>query len=149
MERRIGVELRMLNNAVARYLSRNVYRTDDGVTPTCENTWIIGYLSKAEGDVFQKDIEAEFGITRSTASKVLILMEKKGLIERVGVSHDARLKKLVLTEKAKRIAEQMSEDGRSMEKRLIQGFSQEELDTLLSYFERMMTNLSGDRSTLR
>ena len=63
--------------------------------------WVIGYLSEHEGkDVFQRDLEEEFSVRRSTATGILQLMEKNELITREPVSHDARLKKLVLTPKA-------------------------------------------------
>ncbi len=49
--------------------------------------------------MFQRDIEREFSITRSTVTNILQLMERKGYIERQSVPQDARLKQLVLTAK--------------------------------------------------
>ena len=51
-----------------------------------------------DAPVFQRDIEREFSITRSTVTNILQLMEKKGYIERRSVPRDARLKQLILTE---------------------------------------------------
>ena len=68
---------------------------------TLMHTWIIGFIQEREEkniDTFQKDIEKEFSINRSTTSEMIKLMCKKGMIKRVAVSHDARLKKIVLTE---------------------------------------------------
>mgnify|MGYP000774081076 FL=1 len=48
--------------------------------------------------MFQRDIEREFSITRSTVTNILQLMERKGYIQRLNVPQDARLKQLVLTE---------------------------------------------------
>ena len=62
--------------------------------------WIIGYLYRhSDEDVFQKDLEAEFQMARSTASGILQSMEKKQLIIRESIPRDARLKRLVLTPK--------------------------------------------------
>lgn len=143
MENRfIGIELRALNNSIRRYLeSSDPPASQDKLT--CSNAWIIGYLSRADGDVFQRDLEEEFGITRSTISKVLILMEKKGIIERVSVLHDARLKKLVLTEKGRELARQMEENGRRMEARLTDGFTDAEISRLAEYMQRMRSNLEN------
>ena len=67
----------------------------------------IGFLYfSQQGDVYQKDIESFFKLRRSTVSSQLDTLEKKGLIQRVPVSHDARLKKLVLTEEGLRISGQ-------------------------------------------
>lgn len=106
------------------------------------NGWIIGFLAEnADKDIYQKDLEEQFSITRSTVSKVLILMEKKGLIERHGVPHDARLKKLVLTEKAWKISKLMIDDAIRMEETLTNGFTEEELDYLYSCIQRMKNNI--------
>ncbi len=145
MEQRfIGIELRSLNNAVRRYLENSELPVS-GDKLTCSNAWIIGYLARAEGDVFQRDLEEEFGVTRSTISKVLMLLEKKGIIQRIGVLHDARLKKLVLTEKGRELAAHMEDNGNRMEAQLTKGFSDEELYRLYEYMRRMRINL-GDMS---
>ena len=68
--------------------------------------WIIEYLYRHRDEqVFQRDIEREFSITRSTVTNILQLMERKGYIERQSVPQDARLKRLVLTEKGACIRE--------------------------------------------
>ena len=53
--------------------------------------------------VYQKDIESNFGIARSTVTNILQLMEKKGYLTRTTDEHDARLKRLELTELGKRV----------------------------------------------
>ena len=55
---------------------------------------------ETEVDLRQKDFEQQFNIRRSTASNILALIEKNGLIQRESVPYDARLKKIVLTDKA-------------------------------------------------
>lgn len=136
----IGIRLRSLNNAIRRYLDRYTHSMHNS-SITCSNAWIIGFLSDARGDVYQRDLEEQFGITRSTASKVLILLEKKGMIRREGVAHDARLKKLVLTEQAQKMAAEMERNGKVMEDQLTKGFSEEELRLLESFICRMEANL--------
>lgn len=142
MERQdIGRELHSLDNLVRRYMENyGVKRKVDAITGT--NGWIIGYLAEhADSDIYQKDLEREFTITRSTASKVINLMEQKGFVKRLSVAHDARLKKLVLTDKAWEIAAIMQEDQRGMEEQITKGFSHEEIQQLLSYVRRMKENM--------
>ncbi len=77
----------------------------DDVTPM--HGWILSYLYQhTDTPVFQRDIEREFSITRSTVTNILQLMEKKGYIERQSVPQDARLKQLILTEQGIRLHEQ-------------------------------------------
>lgn len=138
----IGWELRSLNNLIRRYFEFATHRKEIE-TITGNNGWIISYLAQnADKDIYQKDLEGQFTITRSTASKVLSLMEQKGLIQRQAVVQDARLKKIVLTEKAWKIRELMREDAEKMEQNLIKGFTDEEVKTLYSYIQRMKENIS-------
>ncbi len=139
----IGIELRSLNNAVRRYLEQASAPLFEGDRITCSNAWIIAHLAGAEGDVYQKDLEEQFGITRSTISKVLILLEKKDIICRVGVPHDARLKKLQLTEKGEAVAAAMKQNGTKMENALTEGFSDEELAALSGYLKRLKANIEN------
>ncbi len=137
----IGFELRCLNNLIMRKVENSPCKKElDSITGT--NGWIIGFLvENTDREIYQKDLEEKFSITRSTASKVLILMEKKGLIERRSVSHDARLKKIVLTDKAWKISELMINDATRMEETLTRGFTEEELKYLYSYIQRMKDNI--------
>jgi DNA-binding MarR family transcriptional regulator len=113
---------------------------------TNANRWVIGFLAEQQQkgkDVFQRDLEETFCVTRSTVSKVLDLMVRKGLVERQAVPHDARLKKLVLTPKALELSERMRLYAEEVEREVTAGFSQEEIDTLLDYIERIRKNLTN------
>lgn len=139
----IGMELRSLNNLIRRFFEFSSHKAEIK-SVTGNNGWIIGYLADNEGkDIFQKDIEDHFTITPSTASRVLSLMERKGLVRRQSVAQDARLKKIVLTERAWAVSEVMKEDAAKLECTLIRGFTKEEVKTLISYIERMKENISG------
>lgn len=142
----IGLRMRMLSNAIKRYLDGNSSAMRELDNITCSNKWIIGYLFNAEEEgreVFQRDFESNFGITRSTVSKMFSLLEKKNFIRREGVSHDARLKKITLTDKSREIAKTMRAEVEDIEEKLIAGFSQNELDQLTGYFERLQINLDS------
>ena len=101
----IGNDIRILSHQIHRWIENSPNKKKiDSVTGA--NAWIIGYISdktKNNEDVFQKDLEKNFEITRSTASKVVNLMVEKGMVERQSVPWDARLKKLVLTDKGREI----------------------------------------------
>lgn len=143
---RVGLELRSLNNLIRRHFEFSSHKSEiDRVTGN--NGWIISYLGDhPEKAHYQRDIEEYFTITRSTASRVLTLMEQKGLIRRLPVSEDARLKKIVLTEKAWEIREIMLADAMQLERTLTDGFTPEETQILLSYLQRMKENVRADQS---
>lgn len=137
----IGKELKSVNNAIVRYLQNNIKPAGfDRIT--ANNGWIIGYLAENKGrDVFSRDLEKEFSVTRSTVSKVVDIMESKGLVQRASVEHDARLKKLVLTEKAEQLFDEMLTSRESFERVLLRGFSKAEAERLVAYLHRMRENV--------
>ena len=93
----IPAQLRRVDNLIFRRL--NQFSRANGVEQTTPmHGWIIEYLYRHRDEpVFQRDIEREFSITRSTVTNILQLMERKGYIQRLSVPQDARLKQLVLT----------------------------------------------------
>lgn len=140
MQYHIGRELRCLSNKIRRSLEKiDVIAQMNDLTGT--NGFIIMYLAKAKHPVYQKDIELEFGITRSTASKVLTLMEKKDLITRQNVESDARLRQILLTPKAFDLTKKVLSQMDAFEKGLLKGFSDDEVNTLISLLKRVNDNL--------
>lgn len=143
MKETVHNELRSLSHLIYRFIE-NLPNKKKIESMTGTNGCIIGYLAEnSDHDVFQKDIEKAFGITRSTASKVINLMEQKGLVERQSVSYDARLKKIVMTDKSKSISHLMAEDMTLVESVLTEGFSLDEKKALYSYLKRMKQNLKS------
>lgn len=64
---------------------------------TIMHGWIIAYLyNNQDNDIFQKNLESEFSISRSSVTNILQLMEKKGYIKRESVEMMQDLKKLCL-----------------------------------------------------
>lgn len=103
----------------------------------------MGYLLLQDGsDVYQKDIEQFFKLRRSTVSSMLNTLEKKGFIQRQAVPHDARLKKLVLTEYGRQLSSLASQTFLQINELMVQGLTEEELAALSTLLEKIETNLS-------
>lgn len=139
----VGLQVKELQQMIKRSLDEQVSRLQiEEVTGV--QAWIIGYIHRQskKGDVFQRDIEKAFHIRRSTVAETLSLMEKKGMLTRESVAHDARLKKLVLTPKAIEIEAQISKQIQEVERQLTQGLSNGELMLFLEIVEKMKHNLS-------
>ena len=141
MRQFIGHEVHYLSNLIGRVIDNSPARMQvENVTGN--NTWIIGFIAKnGENPVYQKDLEKHFGVTRSTASKVVSLMVRKGLIERQPVPGDARLKRLVPTDQPRALLEQMDAEFDNMVNTLREGFTEEELKQFYSYIHRMQENI--------
>ena len=105
---------------------------------------ILGFVEtndKLGKDVYQKDIEAEFKIRRSSVSSVLDTMEKNGFIMRQSVASDARLKKLVLTEKSIQIGQHYKNSVEYFESSVIKGLTEEEIKQLKKLLGRVYKNV--------
>lgn len=111
---------------------------------TAMHGWILGYLCRNEDkDIFQKDIEAEFKICRSTVTNILKLMEKKGYIRRESVPYDARLKKLVLTDTGRELHEKTKDMIDILEEQTIEGIAKEDLDTFYRVIDQLKSNVKN------
>lgn len=104
--------------------------------------WIIRYLyENRDKEIFQKDIEKNFSVGRSTVTNIIKLMEKRGYLCREAVEKDARLKRVLLTEKGIRTHEAIEALIDRMNERTLEGISDEELDIFRSVAEKLKENV--------
>lgn len=141
-----------LINQLSHQLKRQMYVEDgeDSLTTNMQRLVLHHILLKSIcGPVYQKDVEKEFQIRRSTATGILNTLEKNGFIIREPVKEDARLKQLVPTDKARSIRGKILENIRYMETLLQNDILHEDLDVCQRVLEQMSANLSGDEEKKR
>ena len=140
---KMGKEIRSLDNMLMRNLFCQVkkFGLDE---MTVMHGWIIGFLyNNRDRDIFQKDVETEFSIGRSTVTNILKLMEKKGYIRREAVPQDGRLKRLVLLDKGMALNQTMRELAARLDADTMKGITDEELDV----FYGVIRKLKDDKDT--
>lgn len=136
----VGYELREIHHLIGGFCSRNKKQNMEHL-PRMQG-WTIGFLySRQDQDVFQKDVEAEFSISRATATHMLQALEQKEMIRRVPMEKDKRLKKIILTDKAKESHKQVIHNIEQLEKTLVQGFDEKEEEELLRLLKKVHQNL--------
>ncbi|MBU9745672.1 MarR family transcriptional regulator [Lachnospiraceae bacterium ASD3451] len=137
----VGHEIHAISNLIGRKIEEQKRNSGiEGITPI--QSWILRFLQENRNrDVFQKDVEQEFSITRSTVTGILKLMEKNGFIRRISVPEDARLKKLVITDKGEAICLTVYHNIRQMEELLVRGMTPKEVDTMFELLEKVKKNL--------
>lgn len=142
-KRYIGDTLRLTGNLVRRYIEQSDRRTrTENITG--HNNRILVYLAERElrGEtVLQKHFEAHFDIRRSTATRVLQSMEKKGLVLRRPSPADARQREILLTPMARDIYAEISQDIVALESAILAGFTPQETDMLFSLLNRIQRNV--------
>lgn len=141
-KRHIGYAVKSLNRSISRMID-NIPAVRENKNLTSIQFWILAFLFRnADQDLYQKDVEVEFKIRRSTATELMKSMEASGLICRIPVEHDARLKKIVTTEYAQKIREQLDAQMDLTETQLTEGFSDEEIDQFFDFVRRFKENLA-------
>lgn len=140
----LGMELVGTANALRRITFQDGYgNSSASEKPTSMQQWFLSYIwnHHVDENVFQKDIEAEFKIRRSTATEILKAMERKNLILRKQLENDKRSKKIILTEKSIYICKENQAKILETEKKLTQGFTPEEIDTFLLLLKKVQKNI--------
>lgn len=136
----IGHKTRVMHNYIDKYFHTSWEKK--GIEPTRMQCATLHYLrANQEKEVFQKDLEATFSISGATATNILKVMEKDDLIHREPVPTDARLKKLVLTEKGIAFDDAARENIVRLEEGMKKGFTEEELTIFREYLDRMTQNI--------
>lgn len=103
---------------------------------------VLHFILAQNDDIFQKDIEEEYGLRPPTATELLKKMEQNGLIRREVTSYDGRLKRIIASEKALKYKETVVHDLAGLEAELTHGLTPEELETFFRVVEKMTDNLS-------
>ncbi|WP_304508335.1 MarR family winged helix-turn-helix transcriptional regulator [Anaerotignum sp.] len=135
------IELKALVNSICRKMAQQPF-TKGRDSFTSIQIWIIHYLyDNQDRDVFQRDLETDFNVRRSTVSGILQNLEKKGLVQRQSVAQDARLKKITLTQEAKNLYNEMLIDIISMEQLMTENVTEEEWIVFYQVLEKIKGNL--------
>ena len=141
-ENHVGRMIHMLSHQLKRRGA--VPEMETGLTPMQKHVLTFILFETMERDLYQRDIEEEFRIRRSTASGILQLMEKNGFIYRKSVARDARLKQIIPTEKAEKLRVDILVNIQEMEKKLTGGIPKEDLEVCLRVLRKMICNLSEE-----
>ena len=133
-----------LINTLSHQLKRQMcaHESEDSLTNMQRHVLHYILFQSLQHDIYQKDLEKEFQIRRSTASGTLQLLEKNGFIRREAVERDARLKKIVPTDKARGVREHILGNIRYMESTLRRGIPEEKLKVCMEVLEQMSANLT-------
>lgn len=142
-KRKIGPEVRSLSNLIKRCCDSEKPAEIEGLTGI--HCLVLHFLYDNRGtDVFQRDFEERFCIRRSTVTNILNLMERNGMIRRERIDGDARLKKIVLTDKAIEIHNGIVSSVNACEDRIVNNITASELKTFFTVLDKMKKNLEGN-----
>ena len=116
-----GRLVRMLNHQLKRNQKPEEALEDDELTPMQRHILNYILLETLHRDIYQKNLEEEFQVRKSTVSGILKLIEKNGFIYRESVKEDARLKRILPTKKAEALRPSILEHIHETEIRMTEG----------------------------
>lgn len=140
-QNQVGHALHVLNHMTRRFLDQFSHKKENdellGTGP-----WVLHFIAASrDHPVYLRDVERHFGISRSSASKTVDILVRREFVERHAGDTDARLRRLTLTPKAEALLETIENDRTFFEEALLKGFTASEIQTVLSYLDRMKENL--------
>lgn len=142
-DRRILMNIREISNEMKKIVGYKLLRKHEDLSEM--NACIILYLKQQElqkRQVFHKDIEREFRISRATVSQMISRMEKKKMIERRDDFSDGRRKQIFLTDLSRESISFLEKTDEQLEKVILENFSEQEKECLLGYMERIQKNIN-------
>ncbi|OUP48882.1 MarR family winged helix-turn-helix transcriptional regulator [Lachnoclostridium sp. An181] len=142
-----GRLINILSNQLKRHFL--LPDADSGLTHMQRNILHFILFASLHREIYQKDIEEEFQIRKSTATGILQLMEKNGFIKRESVARDARLKKLLPTAKSLALRNDILQNIQKVEQKMLHGIPEFELEMCMNTLQKMSENLMMDEQKLK
>lgn len=139
MNHGIGYQFKIIDERIKMRADEDLKRHD----LTLMQTRVLGFLAEMGGRTTQKEIEEDLQVSHPTVVGLVSRMEQKGFLTTRPDPMDRRNKLVELTEKAKMLDETIDMTVEQHDRELLQGFSEQEIDTLKSFLNRIIHNLDG------
>lgn len=114
------------------------------ITPV--QTHVLMYLTRAGGQIPQRELTDALRVKPSTVNGILDRMENKGFVSRSVSGSDARRKLIAITPQGAEQLDFFSAQFQATEDVILGGFSPEERLLLFKFLERVLHNLEEDRT---
>lgn len=139
-------QIRTLENIIIRnFICDNDLEFKKLPKPTPTQMQIMSYiLDHNDEEIYQRDLEKVLNLRRATVSGVLQTMEKNKLIIRVIDEMDARSKKIILSDEAKKLFSLKEKKFYEIEKKIKNDISKDELDNFLLVIKKMKNNFRNN-----
>lgn len=140
-ETHTGIFLKKISEKLERLANGDAGRKDI----TFSQGKVLWFLHRREneGVTTMRDIEKFFDCSHATVSGIVSRLAEKGYVSLEPDKNDRRAKNVCLTEKERKCFSQMLERQRTIEEKLLGGFSPGEKQQFSEYLSRIYANLGG------
>lgn len=108
---------------------------------TLSQVRVLEYISGQDGTVTQKSIEDYLGVSHPTVVGIVSRMEKNGHLICYVDKDDKRSKVVKLTEQASHMAHEVRDEIALQEKKLLQGLTEDEIESLSRMLDIIYKNI--------
>lgn len=138
-------EIKSLNTLMVKRLFSMKKESENKIHPKPLQFGILEFLSEnKDKDIYQRDLEQEFKISKAAISGVLNTMEKHDMILRIQSKDDARKNKIVLSESSEEHHQEFLYNRKRLNQELLEGVSEEELEQFLEVVEKFKKNMKRE-----
>lgn len=140
-ERDIGLLLKQINKQIKKRFDKDLQEYD----LTLSQSRVLFFLGfREEEKTSLKDIEEHLQVTHPTVVGIVKRLEEKGFVITESDSADRRVKLVFITEKTKGMIQNIDKRGKMMDKKLLKGFSDQEIRELRRMLSIIEHNLEED-----
>lgn len=145
MEEDLLREIKSLNILMVKRLFSMKKESESEVRPKPLQFEILEFLNEnRDKNIYQKDLEQKFKISKAAISGVLNTMEKHDMISRIQSKDDARKNRIVLSERSMELRQEFLYNRKKLNQELLEGVSEEELEQFLKVVEKFKNNMKRE-----
>ena len=138
-KKHMGLLIDSVNREVKKAIERGMSLSNEDPY-AMKHGWLLGYLNKQDGPVFQSDMEKTFHFPKSTLADMIQSLERAGYIKKVPVDGDGRKKQIIVTEHGLRFNEIAEEEICAVEDYMIQGITDDQIQITVDVLLKMRQN---------
>lgn len=144
MELNIANELKLLDIEIGKRLFSIAKLKELDQPPSPLQGKILKFIVENDAkEIYQKNLEERFKVSKATISEVIQTMENNKLIERIATKKDARLKQIILTDIGKKRVSEMDKCFKTLNNELEKGLTEEEIEQFLTIIRKIKNNIKG------
>ena len=138
LDNAVSSRIKRISNALHRLCTNDIAEQE----LTSSQAYVLAWLAHQQQPAYPSDISKRFGLKHPTVSGILQRLDAKGFISFVP-DPDHRRKRILLTEKSRFCDEWLKTRISQNERMLLDGMSQEEIQTLCNLLDRVIGNINS------
>ncbi len=138
LKKRIRARLASASVLIRAYSNQVFSGTEFDITP--EQYTILSLIAD-NGELYQRQLSEITLKARANISRIIGILEDKGLVERVAGSNGRKIFKIKATKKGIELNKKIEPAGQRIRKAVTKGISDKELENFLNILDKMFLNI--------